>query len=293
MAAAISLKRQPKNLTTRRLNEYFSKDVKLIYDLWTGDLNEESREVLKALVTKSRDLGARAFATLALGDLAATASVIGDQAQADEILAFLGTQLLHPKTAQPVRWALADALAMSDSMLVSEQVIVPYIMQERPAQCADPATWLSRDKTMAYLIGLLRDQSAVTHRYLITHCLQQASDPKLWYTALTALGSVATDRSKQFLQEVASGNIDMTPIVEEGEPVQRQGESLRGRFSDNPKKARKLQRTAIQLLSVYHDWTMIDKLFDSSLLVEDDKLVDVLFDIAPTAYWKMASTDRR
>ena len=119
-----------------------------------------------------------------------------------------------------MRWALADALAMSDPVMITERVILPYLDERRaPAEegSADEEAasqaWLARDKAMAYLIGLTRVPKPEIHQFLVEDCLRGSRNMRLWLSALSALGRWADAKDQRLMHDLARDRLDGQPLA--------------------------------------------------------------------------------
>ncbi|UCC62387.1 MAG: hypothetical protein JSV36_16670, partial [Anaerolineae bacterium] len=108
-------------------------------------------------------------------------------------------------TRQSVRWPVVDALSLLDPALVTERVVDPILQDGVSLGRPD-----KMNKSLAYLIGLLRLRKARAHDFLVEDCLGLDGDRPLpdwstWSTAIVALGRIADQSDQGLLAEIAAG----------------------------------------------------------------------------------------
>jgi hypothetical protein len=210
MAAAIGLKRMQSQAAVTAALEAIEPDLLTLFRLWeAGDVPG-----LIELYEASDDLGVRAVAALAIGDLASQSMLSQDYHKEHQALAFLQKAFAADDsiTPLPVRWAVTDALAMADSAWVNTEVVKPAISRAGEHQHDDRA-WINRDKCLAYLIGLIRTLDPEAQEYLVDHCLRHSADTRLWITTIASIGRLANRYSRQLLVDIASGTFDDQPLT--------------------------------------------------------------------------------
>jgi HEAT repeat protein len=201
MAAAIGLKRMSSQTTVAQALEKIHPDLATLFNLWS----KADVPGLKQLYGAAVDLGIRAIVALAMGDIASQSMLSQDAEVEKDALAFLKTafEANDSTTPLPVRWAVADALAMTDPNWVTSQVVRPAIKDATGRPNGVQEEWLNRDKCLAYLIGLIRSQEPEAQTFLVEHCLKQVHDTRVWITAIAAIGRLANRDSRQLLQSIA------------------------------------------------------------------------------------------
>ena len=102
----------------------------------------------------------------------------------------------------PPDWTFA--LATIDLPTVKRTVIAPFLDQE--ATAAQTAQGQQQRKGLTYLIGLLRDQDATSHDFLMQRCIRNTTDPTLAAVAIDALARLADRRDKPLLERLAAGS---------------------------------------------------------------------------------------
>jgi len=210
MAAAIGLKRMRSHAAVAEVLKAIQPELLTLFTAWEkGDVSG-----LIDLYGASDDEGSKAMAALAIGDLASQSILSQDVDKEMKALACLREAFAADDSVTPlaVRWAVADALAMTNSAWVNEQVVKPAIAQlaDRPYGTEE---WLNRDKCLAYLVGLIRAMHPEAQSYLVDHCLRQSPDTRIWITAIASLGRLANKDSRQLLINIASGNFDGQPLT--------------------------------------------------------------------------------
>ncbi len=143
------------------------------------------------------------LAALALGDLTMQLKPIRPN-EADLALQALTHAFLDRDLKPASHWATAYALATIDLPTVKRAVIGPFLDQE--ATSAETAQRQQLRKCLAYLIGLLRDQDARSHDFLVQRCIRNTTDPTLAAVAIDALARLADRRDKPLLERLAAGN---------------------------------------------------------------------------------------
>ncbi|MGD8854700.1 MAG: CHAT domain-containing protein [Chloroflexota bacterium] len=209
MAAAIGLKRMQSQAALAEVLEAIQPELLTLFTLW------EKNEVpgLIQLYEASDDLGVKAVTALAIGDLASQSMLTKDVDKEMKALAFLKEAFVADDsvTPLPVRWAVADALAMTDSAWVNKEVVKPAVAQVAQRPYGDDQ-WRNRDKCLAYLIGLIRVLDPEPQSYLVDYCLRQSTDTRIWITAIVSLGRLANKDSRQLLVDIAAGRFDDEPL---------------------------------------------------------------------------------
>jgi len=149
------------------------------------------------------DKSLRSAAALILGDLQPQLQAMPDhQLEAALIMEHLVDAFFDPNTDEVTLWAVAHALAMLDTMMITQEVIVRALaLRETEAN-------LQRDKCLAYLIGRIRSQERGAHTFLVEHCIKKCDDMRLWATAIEALGWLAHPKDKTLLETVACGQLE-------------------------------------------------------------------------------------
>ncbi|UCG22921.1 MAG: hypothetical protein JSW55_12170, partial [Chloroflexota bacterium] len=202
MAAAAGLRRMSSQTTVAQALKKVHPDLVRLFELW----GKGRVPGLIQLYGASDDQGIKAVATLAMGDIASQ-SMLSQEAEAEEdALAFLkrAFEADDATTPLPVRWAVADALAMANPNWVTSQVVRPAIKNAAGRPAGIQEEWLNRDKCLAYLIGLIRSQEPEAQAFLVEHCLKQVHDTRVWITAIGAIGRLANRDSRQLLENMAT-----------------------------------------------------------------------------------------
>jgi hypothetical protein len=106
----------------------------------------------------------------------------------------------------PVRWAVADALAMDDSAKIAKDVVQPVRTDLLGRAAAGEAMPLEQARALAYLIGLIRSQEAADGEFLKDYCLGETNSLRLWLTAIKALGRLANRDDRQLVVAIATDN---------------------------------------------------------------------------------------
>ncbi len=143
------------------------------------------------------------LAALALGDLTMQLRPIRPS-EADLALQALTHAFLDRNLKPASLWATSYALATIDLPTIKRAVIGPCLDQETTTP--QNAQHHQRRKCLAYLIGLLRDQDAKSHDFLVQRCVRDTTDPTLAAIAIDALARLADRRDKALLEHLAAGS---------------------------------------------------------------------------------------
>ncbi|MDX1614787.1 MAG: CHAT domain-containing protein [Candidatus Promineifilaceae bacterium] len=266
MAAAIGLKRVR---SRHKVNQVLGDIDPALPQLFTDWREGRTRALVHAFYTADNP-GLQALIALALGDLASQAGLIQDAEGGQTALDCLAEALVAADTDTAVRWALADALSMIDPQKVIEQVVVPYLEAVKERSREEWADWISRDKRLIYLIGLLRWQDDRAHHFLVKQCLPSCADVKLWLTVIDALGRLANDRDRHVLEAIATVSLG---YMKQWFPV--------------PDERLRLQRKAISALARLGSLETLERLRAAGL-DEEDSLLAPLYETGFELYWRRA-----
>lgn len=245
LAAAIGLTRiKPPRQVYDVLEERFQPSMKPPFRAWKkGDLKTLFQIVEQE--SEQADAAAQAVAALALGDLVARLPADPNEKHEQKrcaILDCLAKLFTAPETRQAVRWATADALAMSDVVTVTNHILIPYLQAVETRAPDEDSIWIECDKCLAYLIGLIRAQTPAARTFLLERCISRSQDLRLWLTTLSALANLGGSDVRDLLIEIATD-----------------GAKLRQAFSDETARYT-LRRAGINLLAEMGDWESIAKL---------------------------------
>ncbi len=268
MAAAIGLKRMRSQAAVAEALEEIQPDLLTLFTSWEkGDVSG-----LIELYEESDDLGVRAVAALAVGDLASQSMLSHDVDKEKKALAFLKEAFAADDsvTPLPVRWAVADALAMTNSAWVNEEVVKPAIAQVAERPYGDDY-WLNRDKCLAYLIGLIRVLEPEARAYLVDYCLRQSPDTRIWITAIASLGRLANRDSRQLLVDIAAGRFDDEPLTT---------------FIPEPGQCTHIRRKALEVLAELGDRESVRAL-QAAGLGQDPQLSQTFYWMTGTIYGRL------
>jgi HEAT repeat protein len=268
MAAAIGLKRMRSQAAVAGVLEEIQPELVTLSTSWEKDDVPGLIELYEA----SDDLGVKAVAALAIGDLASQATLSQDVDKEMKALAFLREAFAAGDnvTPLPVRWAVADALAMNNSAWVSEQVVKPAIAQAT-GQPYGSDEWLNRDKCLAYLVGLIRAMNPEARSYLVDYCLRQSRDTRIWITAIASLGRLANKDSRQMLVNIAAGRFDDEPLTT---------------FIPEPGQCFYIRRKALEVLAELGDKESVEAL-QAAGLDQDARLSETFYWMTSTIYGRL------
>ncbi len=264
MAGAIGLRRigQPQEVDSILSNQ-FHPSLKAVFQAWReGDL-----EMLEERYCHAENPGVQAVAALAIGDQAEKLWAVPQREEGPRALHFLSEQFTAPETPQSVRWALADALAMIDARAVTEQVITPALDRLAARDGDAGRDWLAFEKSLSYLVGLVRTPGPRALSFLIEHCIDGSNDMRLWLCAMQALSRIGGPDARGKLANIAQN-----------------GERLRTAI-DNIEERCRLRREAINLLVEAGDREAIAELRQSPA-VQDPALMPAIFQATREAYWQ-------
>jgi hypothetical protein len=266
MAAAIGLKRMRSRRQVNQALGDIDPGLPALFKEWrTGP--KRTGKLVEAFYAAGNP-GLQALTALALGDLASQADLIGEDEAGQTALDCLAGALVAAETDTAVRWALADALSMIDPQKVIEQVVVPYLKAVDARPRAEWAEWITRDKRLIYLIGLLRWQDEQAHHFLVKQCLPSCADVKLWLTVIDALGRLANDQDRHVLVAIATASFGY----------------MKAWFPDADER-RILQRNAIRALAKVGALETVERLRAADL-DQDDQLVTALYETGFALYWR-------
>lgn len=212
MAAAIGLQRMKSQAAVAAALEAIEPNLVKLFGLWQkGNVSG-----LIQLYKSTGDLGIRALAALATGDLASQSMLSEDVKKEENALTFLKEAFRadDATTPLPVRWAVADALAMANSAWVTAEVVRPAITEAINRQDGNQQAWIERDKCLAYLVGLIRSQELEAQNFLVEHCLKQIPDARVWITTIASLGRLANRDARQLLVGIAQGRFDEKALTD-------------------------------------------------------------------------------
>jgi hypothetical protein len=268
MAAAIGLKRMRSQAAVAQALGNIHHDLATLFNLW----DKGSVPGLKQLYGATDDIGIRAIATLAMGDIASQSMLSQDVETEKEALAFLkkAFEADDATTSLPVRWAVADALAMTDPNWVATQVVRPAIKNAASRPHGVQPEWLNRDKCLAYLIGLIRSQEPEAQTFLVEHCLRQVHDTRVWITTIAAIGRLANRDSRQLLQSIARDAFFDQRLE---------------KYIANKRDRIHVRRKALEVLADLGDRRSVQELQDAGL-DEDEELFE-------TFYWMTSAIYQR
>lgn len=268
MAAAIGLKRMGSQAAVADVLEAIQPELLTLFTLW----EKGNVPGLIELYEASDDLGIEAVAALAIGDLASQSMLSQDVDKEMKALAFLKQAFLanDSVTPLPVRWAVADALAMANSAWVNEEVVKPAVAQTADRQYGDDY-WLNRDKCLAYLIGLIRTLDPEARTYLVDYCLRQSINTKIWITAIASLGRLANRDSRQLLIDIAAGRFDDEPLTT---------------FIPEPGECVHIRRNALEVLAELGDRESVQAL-QAAGLDQDPQLSETFYWMTGTIYGRL------
>ena len=193
--------------------------------------------------------------------------------EADRALQALTQAFLDRNLKPASHWATSYALATIDLPTVKRAVIGPFLDQE--ATAAQTAQRHQQRKCLAYLIGLLRDQDARSHDFLVQRCIRDTTDPTLAAVAIDALARLADRRDKPLLERLAAGN------PSKGEMPHFKGLT--------PADQIYVQRKAIDALASVGDANSIALLRESRLDPSQwsPKLEEALYRASEEIYWRL------
>ncbi len=207
LAAAVALQRM---LPSAR-EEIEAVDAQLaeLLVLW-----EEKDVGALGVYLHSEDVGIRAIAAFALGDL-----------QTPKAVDLLVGAFLDPDTDTHTRWAVTDALALLGPATVMHRAILPLLDQEAASQEGlSPEVWKRRAdwyERLAYLIGKIRAQEPIARDFL-DRCLYKFTGVWLKAQAIEALGWMYDRSYKELFERIAAGDFSGVALrqhVPEGESI--------------------------------------------------------------------------
>ena len=226
MAAAIGLKRMGDPQKVSEVLSEINPELLYLFHEW----EEGNTKALIDRFMKTQDTGVQAITALALGDLVAQTS-LNDGTLADENNSSLALKCLvkafrrgKDQISLPVRWAVADALAMYDPAKIAKGVVKPLRTDLLDRAAAGEDVPLDQAKAMADLIGLIRSQDAADSAFLKDYCLGKSNNVLLWLTAIQAMGRLASRDDRQLLEAIATENElegHQHPFLEERPLAQR------------------------------------------------------------------------
>jgi hypothetical protein len=211
-AAAIALKRMAPAEAERAL-EQISPKLPALFAAWQQqDVDEVMRQSEDAV-----DPGLQSLAALALGDLHAAMVNEDPPLAAGRALNRLIDMFRSDDTRQNVRWAVADALSLLDSVLVTESLTEPLLHELDGPDRAELRQPAKIRKTLAYLLGLLRQRDERVRNFLVRDCLGQegaagSGDWSTWATAIATLGRIASEPDRKLIAEIAAGRSNGLPL---------------------------------------------------------------------------------
>lgn len=264
MASAIGLRRigQPQEVNDI-LSKQFHPSLKVVFQAWReGDL-----ETLEERYCDAENAGVQAMAVLAIGDLAEQLWTVPGREEGPRALRFLSREFTAPQTPQSVRWAVADSLAMIDARAVAREVITPYLDDLETRDGEAGRDWSALDKSLAYLVGLVRMPGPRALSFLVDHCIGGSRDMRLWLCAMQALARVGGPEARGVLANIAQNEERLRTAI------------------DNIGDRCHLRREAINLLVEVGDREAIADLRRSPA-VQDPALMPAIFRATRQAYWQ-------
>jgi hypothetical protein len=156
---------------------------------------------VEALSTRLRaedDVGLQALAAFALGDL-----------QTPQAMGILIAAFLDFHSQSHIRWALTDALALTDPTVVTQRAILPLLDADAAErEGLNPDVWKRRAdwyERLAYLIGMVRAQEPIPRQFL-ERCLGEFTDVWLTAKAVQSLGWMYERSYKDLFERIALGD---------------------------------------------------------------------------------------
>ncbi len=174
--------------------------------------NGRVKELIPYLIAReSHDIGIRAVAAFALGDL-----------KTDVAARVLIRAFLSPHFSQETRSNAATALTLLDPAIVTQEVIIPFFGAEDEKRRLNPITrdnagrWYTH---LAYLIGKIRPQDGRARAFLY-RCLDEFPDVTLKGIAMQAVGELYdTAATRRFtdiaLEDFSTLNLPTNPLPDE------------------------------------------------------------------------------
>ncbi len=232
MAAALALNRLYRHLGTKEALQ-IPQPLRAILGFWEREDLPRLLQFLRAQElsmtlqaeqdssVKPQQIDAQTIASFALVDIVMQVREVEESGSAEvaTVLEALKKLLLAAETTQHTRWAISHSLAMLDSAEVTEQIILDFFRQDALAQMPREHR-LQLAKCMVYLIGRIRCQHPDALAFLL-RCYLDASlaDVRLWGCVLDAVGLLADQRYKSWLEQVARGRWEraveaLRPLVE-------------------------------------------------------------------------------
>jgi hypothetical protein len=241
-AAAVALKRLTSSEKEDQLKQVNSTLPRL-FAAW----QDLQADFLIDCCQASDDVGIQGIAVLALGDLY-WLLLQKSPDEATRTREFLQSIFLAKSTAQPVRWAVADALSRLDVDMVVANIIQPALTLIQDNGEAHKIV-----KSLAYLIGLLHLRSNEALTFLRDQCLgivdgHPQYDWSTWATALTALGRIADPADSAQLAAIASGKVEAFELSQLF-PEERQNNYVRRTALDALKGSGELSQKVIKATS--------------------------------------------
>lgn len=237
---------------------------------------------------KPQQIDAQTVAAFAVVDIVMQLREV-EETGADEVaqvLQALKTLLCDAATTQHTRWAITHSLATLDSAEVTEQIILGFIRQDTLAQMPREHR-LQLAKCLVYLIGRIRCQHPDALAFLLRCFLHDSlADVRLWGCVLDAVGLLADQRYKSWLEQAACGQWEravqlLRALVEPILILQLTSEEvaqLAGRLSTLPPDEELfLRQRAIEALGSIGDRDSIRRLREGH--------TDWSPDLRPAFYW--------
>ncbi|MCA9987829.1 MAG: hypothetical protein KDE59_26150, partial [Anaerolineales bacterium] len=271
MAATVSLHRQMPEVAraVRSLAEEMSGDAPA-YEMLADVLaawHERDEERLLAQLSAENE-AAQVLAAFALADWQ----------PAGAFDALVGHFFAQEKESQ-IMWALAEALALFETRLVVDRVILPLLDEEMAAHTESMTDdlWERRSswyRVLAYLIGKTRAMHPRAVGFL-DDCLNRGRDMYLKGKAIEALGWLYDDKYRVQLEAIATGDFAQLKHV------------------SRAKKAEKeyMQKKAILALAFVGNQESLNKLRGSRhlLLSEQPELEEIFFQTTEEIYWRFSA----
>lgn len=259
MAAAIALLRMPhqeRSTTLKSIGESASqlfvdwekRNVTALIKVLNSDSEEglqgmaalalgEVYGQLKAAMIHDEDVNVRSLCALSLGKIIPRLKKLGREIppnllDARNAFDALSKTFFDSDASEAVRWAIAHAFTYLDDNEVYGPLIQSFVeAQNKNTNRNLTRKLLQQYKCVAYIIGRERLQAHDSHRFLVERCIKSTADPRLWGVAIEALGLLADPRHRNFLQQIAAGDVtDLgleSPFAEEHAPEFIQEKAIR------------------------------------------------------------------
>jgi len=157
------------------------------------------------ILENGEDSSQQALAALALGDLQPQLEYVEAQRdQAQQIMDCLIDTFSARTLDLNTRWAVAQALAMLDTVIVTERVVLKFI-RKRINFANIPEEKQQFYKCLIYLTGRIRCQDERVHTFLVEKCIKPFSVSRVCGSAIEALGLIGNKSDKKLLEIIATG----------------------------------------------------------------------------------------